>query len=247
MSKAQSVGKRGEEGCRVLGPPLMMVAGASYRGDGTTYGCGVRDVSLVVEGWEFVLIKVDADECPIPLFDLMQGLVDPDVGVVKYLGDSWDIMHPTEKARRRTTMGRTFASEGAWVSNLSLYDGCALSAIYHGLLDPDELRTRMADLARDAGMKAVPLLRPHEVGHRDLLRSQWVRAFLLNPKLVLLEQPTSAQIEDDLPLLSRMVDRCIGWGGSVVWLTFSDNVWNSQRLREGRRMKISGGRLVEGK
>ena len=202
----------------------------------------VSHLSFGVGPGEQVLIRPEGLGDHLPLCELAEGLIRPDSGVVRFEGRNWEETSGGEQSRMRGHIGRVFEGQ-AWVSNLSVYENIALSPRHHGTLSETEISERVTRLASAAGILDIISLRPDQVHRRELLLAQWVRAFLGNPKLILLQQPAKVIRTELHTLLLDWVRSALDGGSAVVWITSSDSLWRSSRLKSAWRFTMSNGTL----
>src|SRR4051794_17476711 len=125
----------------------------------------------------------------------------------------------------RTTMPPRFAAESGGYSRrvagcrfsmskpTSCYPNCTTPA-----RDPEELRQEAQGLAREFGLPGLPLGRVDTLAVTDLGRAGLVRAFLGEPLLVLLEDPTRGLLAPTIPAVLNRVAMTRDRGAAVVWL-----------------------------
>ena len=99
-------------------------------------------------------------------------------------------------------------------------------------------------MARVVGFTEVSTRRPDHVSIDELQRAQWVRAFLGEPVLVLLERPESGAGRDNVPGLFGLVDAALSRGAAVLWTTSDRSLWEHERWSRAKRFAIRDGRLT---
>ena len=162
---------------------------------------------------ELMLVKGEGRS----LFDLISGMQCESAVNVRFCGVDWRSLGPQAECRMRGNIGRSFRSTEAWVHNMSLRENSVLRTLHHGILT--ELEADL-EIERMAGpLELISLLdsRPEAAAPDVLARCQWMRAFIGNPKLVLLEDPEDGVPPGKCTELTRLVGRCISAGGAVVW------------------------------
>jgi phospholipid/cholesterol/gamma-HCH transport system ATP-binding protein len=101
------------------------------------------------------------------------------------------------------------------------------------------LRDAAAELARSFGLPGVPLERPDALTPADRARAACVRAFLGDPRLVLLESPVQAQFADLLPPLLNALAAARDKGAAAIWLTRSDLIWRDRSFPATCRLRLT--------
>jgi phospholipid/cholesterol/gamma-HCH transport system ATP-binding protein len=205
---------------------------------------GMQGVSLDIKPGELALVQRDARIHNSVLFDLVQGLRSPDRGQVEFRGRDWSSLSIFDAARQRGWIGRVFETIG-WISNLDVHENIVLSQRHHTSRPDRDIMQEATALVRDAGFSEMPSCRPHLLRRDELMRAQWVRAFLGRPALVLLERPELDVHHDDLERLAQMIAAGRAGGTAVVWLSPSPALWQELDLEKTRRFDLRERRLIE--
>jgi ABC-type transporter Mla maintaining outer membrane lipid asymmetry ATPase subunit MlaF len=153
-----------------------------------------------------------------PLADAAEGLISPEEGRVRFLGEEWGMMDRDTALDRRGMIGRVFGARG-WISNLSVLENISLSARHHTARAEGDILAEIAARARAFGLGAIPAVRPAHAAGGALRVAEWVRAFLGSPRLVLLEHPLRGVRAEYLPGLIGAVREACARGGAVLWVT----------------------------
>jgi phospholipid/cholesterol/gamma-HCH transport system ATP-binding protein len=194
---------------------------------------------------EILIIGVDGQDHGVsnPLFDLAEGMVDPDEGSVTFEGRDWRAMSPGAQSKARTRIGRVFESLG-WISSLSLYENITLSQRHHTRRPNEQIASEVMDLARVAGVAADLNQRPEYTSRSELQKCQWVRAFAGSPALVLLEQPETGVPAESVEWLIDMTRGALDRGAAVVWLTSDRQQLQDKYMFGAKRQSLRNGKLV---
>jgi ABC-type transporter Mla maintaining outer membrane lipid asymmetry ATPase subunit MlaF len=153
----------------------------------------------------------------LPLADAALGLAMPRAGQVRFLGDDWSRLGPREQLDRRGRIGSVF-ERSAWINNLNVLDNVLLSRRHHtGLADEQLLRDARC-WAERFGLNALPAERPSSVPPEQLRLAEWVRAFSLEPVLLLLEHPMRGVPRERFASLLSAVNEARSRGAAVLWL-----------------------------
>ena len=170
--------------------------------------------------------------------DLCSGLVPLVHGSVRFLGRDWAPLPDILAAALRGRIGRIH-SFGAWIGFAGVDRNILLPQLHHTRRDADALREEAAELARFFGLPGLPLVRPEALDPADLARAAAVRAFLGEPRLVLLESPVRGQFTDLVPLLLNALAAARDRGAAAIWLTGSDLIWNDRSFPATQRLRFT--------
>jgi ABC-type transporter Mla maintaining outer membrane lipid asymmetry ATPase subunit MlaF len=189
----------------------------------------MRQINLQLEERELSLVRLEAGREALPLVDAALGLLPPASGEVLYQGRCWDEWSPVEQTRHRGRVGRVFHGE-AWISNLSLRDNVLLASRHHTQRSESELSCDLVRWSERFGLADVPRERTSQVPTALRRLAEWVRAFLIEPEVLLLEDPTAGVPRTSVPALIAAVDEVTSrasCGATVLWLTTDEQVWST--------------------
>ena len=174
-------------------------------------------LSLSLLSGECVLIE-GSDAAQLAAFaDLCSGLITLNSGNVRFIGRDWSDLPHDYAAALRGRIGRVFAT-GGWLPFLDVETNILLPQLYHTRRNLEELRQEAQGLAREFGLPGLPLGRVDTLAVTDLGRAGLVRAFLGEPLLVLLEDPTRGSLAPTIPAVLNRAAMTRDRGGAVVWL-----------------------------
>lgn len=179
----------------------------------------IRAVDFSLAPGGLALVRVTPGLEHLPLADAAGGLVAPDEGEVFFMGSNWAGMSPDRQLAMRGRIGRVFDGWG-FISNLNVDQNLLLSQRHHTPRPEPEIRAEAEELGRAFGFDALPARRPHFVPVRDLKRAEWVRAFMGNPDLLLLEHPMAGVPGEFAPRLARAVSDARRRGAAALWIDF---------------------------
>ena len=100
-------------------------------------------------------------------------------------------------------------------------------------------------MAEQFGLPGLPSGLPDDVIRADHQRAACIRAFLGQPALILLEEPTYGVYPEILPPLINAIRKACDRGSGVIWLTLADQVWNDPLLPATRRYRLTARKLME--
>jgi ABC-type lipoprotein export system ATPase subunit len=207
-------------------------------------GARVNIPDLAVSSGGLAVVHLPArEETAVPVCDLACGVLVPDSGTVRFMGRSWQERRPPAQSRLRSRIGRVF--EGcAWVSNLSVRENVILQQLHSGKRSGTDLEQDMQRLAVAFGMDGIPAGRPESLRPHDLIRMQWVRAFLGHPGLFLLEEPERDAWEEHARLLRQRTLDATAAGAAAIWVTRRRDAWRDERATCVRHAAVTGDRLI---
>jgi phospholipid/cholesterol/gamma-HCH transport system ATP-binding protein len=201
-------------------------------------------VTMTLHAGEFALLHVEPVQRASTFADVCSGLVAPVRGRVFFLNQDW-MMLPADLANAlRGRIGRVFARE-PWLSHLSLLDNVVLRQLHHTRRAFAVWREEAVQLARHFGLPGLPTGNPGDLLPEDLQRAACVRAFLGNPALLLLEEPTFGVYPDLLVPLLDAIRRVRRHGSAVLWLTAAASIWRDPSIPATARYRLVGRQFME--
>ncbi|MBL8702354.1 MAG: organic solvent ABC transporter ATP-binding protein [Alphaproteobacteria bacterium] len=177
--------------------------------------------------------------------DLAVGLAAPEDGQVRFLGRDWAALDPDTANAMRGRIGR-LVGDGAWIDYLSVLDNILLPQLHHTTRREEPIKNDAARLARLFGLPGIPLAHPSSLDEDDLHRAALVRAFLGRPQLVVLERATQRLYPEIMEPLINAIRYARDRGAAVLWLSLDQRIWGDPSLPATARLRLIGGRLVEG-
>jgi phospholipid/cholesterol/gamma-HCH transport system ATP-binding protein len=199
------------------------------------HSAGVLDLQLAPGE----LALIDARDLPLAsaFADLCCGLRRPTEGEVRFLRRDWS-RQPAEVADAlRGLIGRVMSDHG-WLPFLDATTNVLLQQIHHTRSDLDALREDAARLATHFGLPGLPNGPIAELSPGDLMRVGFVRAFVGEPKLVILESPVQGVHQDMVPALLNRLWEVRDRGGAAIWLTRSRMIWDNPLFPATHRLRL---------
>lgn len=201
------------------------------------FGAG-SEIEFSVEPDEFVLVNARDATLAAGFADICCGLDPVEAGAVRFLDTDWAGLPHEFGDALRGQIGRVFFAPG-WLSFLDVESNILLSELYHTKRDVDAARNEAAVLAHHFGLPGIPLGPVDALSQEDLVRAGYVRAFLGNPKLVILESPVRGLFPDLIPPLLNQVATVRNRGGAAIWLTRSRLVWEDRAFPATQRLRLA--------
>ncbi len=201
-------------------------------------------LDLNICGGDLVLINLERPRFGTVLADACCGLHQAYDGSIFFLGKNWSTLPSDTANALRGRIGRVFTF-GNWVNRLTLENNILLQQLHHSRKNYAQLRDEAVRLAERLGLPGLPTGLPDDLMRADNQRAACVRAFLGQPSLVLLEEPTTGVYPEILPALINVIRNACDRGAGVVWLTLTDQIWNHPILPATDRYRLTAHRLME--
>ena len=211
--------------------------------EGTESGQYVNAHFTLYSG-QLALVRLDKRYQSAAFADAFSGLLFPTNGTVCFLGRDWLASSADTANAMRGKIGRVFLGEG-WLDAFNLIDNILLSERHHTRRPEEALVQEAAQLAELFRLPGLPNGYPKDYNRADLQRAACVRAFMGNPTLLLLEDPTVGMHQGMLPALVNTIRRVRNRGAAVWWMTLSDDVWLDESIPADRFFRTSGSELME--
>ncbi|MBS0170177.1 MAG: ATP-binding cassette domain-containing protein [Nitrospira sp.] len=169
-------------------------------------GVSCLQLDLQVETGQFVALVGPSRSGKSLAIELAAGLVSPESGTVTVLGQDWRSVRADGADPVRLRVGTVLQQPGL-LSNMTLFNNVLLPLRYHRGAMPDGQRERvvMEGLAR---LALAPLRDrfPAELNHGEIRRGAIVRALILEPDVLLLDDPVAGLDADMVLVLKQYVE-----------------------------------------
>jgi ABC-type transporter Mla maintaining outer membrane lipid asymmetry ATPase subunit MlaF len=190
--------------------------------------CSMREASLVMledVNWsvapgEFWVVAGQQQSGKSDLMMMTAGLMTPAKGSYKLFGIGTQTLGESELADR-LRVGFVFES-GQLFNQLTILENVALPLQYHKDLTPGAAEEKTLALLELMELKPLADVTPSNIGLNWLKRAALARALMLQPELLLLDNP-----------LSGLGGRHAKW-----WLHFLDQIWCGHEFFGGKPMTI---------
>jgi phospholipid/cholesterol/gamma-HCH transport system ATP-binding protein len=178
--------------------------------------------------------------------DLCCGLLPLRSGSVRFLGNDWASTPHERASALRGRIGQ-LCGANSWINFLSADANILLQQLHHTRLPVELLRDRAAELSCGFGLPGLPLARPHELRSEDLVRAACVRAFIGEPRLVILRSQELEHVADLRPALLNALTAAHNRQAATIWLMPSRQVWNDRSVPATLRLRLTDHGLVAGR
>ena len=177
-------------------------------------------VSFTVETGEYAAVMGESGSGKTTLLNVLAGLDRPTAGAVRLEGRDMSAVPERELAAfRRDNLGFVF-QEFNLLDTFSLRDNICLPMVLAGK-SHKELAQRLLPLARELGIGETLDKYPYEVSGGQKQRAAVARALIMEPKLVLADEPTGALDSRSSDALLELFDAVNAAGQTVLMVTHS--------------------------
>jgi ABC-type uncharacterized transport system ATPase subunit len=178
-------------------------------------GCLANDrVDLVVNPHEIHALLGENGAGKSTLVRIIYGVMKPDAGEIRWQGQRIAIRTPAEA--RRLGIGMVF-------QHFSLFEALTVAEnIALGLNDRRErigLAGRIADISARYGLPLDPRAAVHDLSVGERQRIEIVRCLLQNPKLLIMDEPTSVLTPQEGARLFETLRRLAAEGCSILYIS----------------------------
>ncbi len=213
-----------------------------YVGTGIDPVVAVDRVDLTVEPGTFVAIEGPSGSGKTTLLGLLAGLEPPDDGTVTVLGHDLSRLSGAERARlRQRQIGIIFQSFGL-IASLPVVENVGLPLLLANV--PEEERTaRSRSVLEEVGLGHVIGARVDELSGGERQRVGVARALVIDPALILADEPTGSLDEDNAAGVLALLVGAVRRRGANLLLVTHDPV---SAARADQRYAMRDGRLTAG-
>ena len=156
----------------------------------------------------------DGEDSGLAWLDWLTGIEAPPAGRVFWKGVEWPEWGADESSRERGRMGCVFAA-GGLLANLDMDENVWLPARMHRWAGAE---AAIEQWAKFFGVWPLPAERAPFVRERDRRKIPWIRAFVGNPEVLVLERPLRELPAEDRALFLAAVKQVRAGGCAAVWL-----------------------------
>ena len=200
------------------------------------------DVSFTLSQGELLLVRMERGRFRLPLADLATGILEPADGIVEFLGKNWQEMTADNAAAQRGKVGRVFENLG-WINFLDVGQNITLAQRHHSFRSDSDVEEEAIGLARLFGLPGLPHTSVSRARREDLNRAAFIRAFLGQPALIVLERPTRDLLPGILSPLMNAVRLARDRGSAIIWTTSEDVVWSNPDIHATLKCTMFGSRM----
>ncbi len=192
----------------------------SYRKSGNEVSV-LSDVSLSLSAGDFVAVQGPSGSGKTTLLLAAGGLLKPDSGGVKVMGEDMYSLTPESRARHRASNIGFVFQQFHLVSYLSVAENVMLPSLTCNI---DNAEERAASLIDCFGLTDREHHVPSELSTGERQRTALARALLAGPKLLLADEPTGNLDSDNSKTVMEALGAFADEGGAVLWVTHDNTM-----------------------
>jgi phospholipid/cholesterol/gamma-HCH transport system ATP-binding protein len=204
---------------------------------------GLSDVTFELGRGNLFLLRMERENERLPLADAMQGLVEVTSGSVSFMGEKWNDLPTDVAAAQRGRIGRLFDDEG-WISDLDVEENILLAQLHHTKRSEAEIIEEALGWACIFGLPGLPRGRADKVRRWDLRKAACIRAFLGEPKLIIIEQPVRGLYADLIAPLLIAVQSARRRGAAALWMLTDPQIWKNVGMHATFQARMRGAELL---
>src|SRR5476651_2401065 len=200
--------------------PLLATVGLTKR-----YGDFLANDGIDIEIWprQIHALLGENGAGKSTLVKTIYGLIQPSDGEMRWQGEKMTLAGPSE-ARARG-IGMVFQHFSLF-DNLTVAENVALGL--DGKESFADMSARLAEVSRDYGLPLDPRREVWRLSVGERQRIEIVRALMQNPKLFILDEPTSVLTPQEAEQLFAVLERLKGEGRALLYI--------SHKLEEVKRL-----------
>ncbi|KHD87057.1 MAG: ABC transporter ATP-binding protein [Bdellovibrio sp. ArHS] len=146
---------------------------------------------------EILWVKAEEGAGKSSLLQILAGLQIPQSGKYLINGENVCDMSFEEFLPYRLQIGYSF-DYGGLINNRSLFDNLMLPLLYHKVVSPEEAKARVEDLLKEFGVEKFASERPAHVPGRIRKLTCLLRALVMRPQILLLDDPSVGLGQDSV-------------------------------------------------
>jgi ABC-type lipoprotein export system ATPase subunit len=203
----------------------------------------LSDISVAIEGGEFVAILGTSGSGKSTLLNLFGGLDRPTTGEIRFDGRSLAPLSSRDMSKYRLRRVGMIFQNFNLIPTMTARDNVSLALAFAGL-SQNERRKRSLDLLDRVGLSHRSEHRPSELSGGEQQRVSIARAIANEPQVLLADEPTgnldSNRATEVIGLLNEMRERD---GRTIVLVTHDQEL---ARLHATRLIRLKDGKVIEG-
>jgi len=184
-----------------LQDPIIQIKNVSFqRGEKVI----LDDVSMDIGRGSIIAIMGPSGVGKTTILRLISGQLQPRKGSIEVNGQQVSILSRRELYECRKDIG-VLLQNGALFTDLTVFENVATPLREHTELTEEEIRQRVMDKLESVGLAGTEELMPHSLSGGMERRVALARAVILNPKIVLFDEPMTGLDPIAMSTVSRLI------------------------------------------
>jgi phospholipid/cholesterol/gamma-HCH transport system ATP-binding protein len=184
-----------------LKSPIIAINNLSFRRGSKVV---LDDVDMSIKKGSIVAIMGPSGVGKTTILRLISGQLRPDHGSIEVNGDRISAMSRRELYRFRENVG-VLLQNGALFTDLTVFENIATPLREHTKLSDAEISQRVLEKLESVGLLGTQDLMPHSLSGGMARRVALARAVILNPKIVLFDEPMTGLDPIAVSTVSRLI------------------------------------------
>ncbi len=179
----------------------------------------LSDINIYIPQQSCVVILGISGSGKSTLLRLMSGLSNPTRGTVKVMGKDLGKMFHRERLKFINQNIAYVFQEGGLINNLTVYENLVIPLKYHGHKSDKVIKSLVDPILDRFSIGNIKNKYPGKLSYGQKKFVGLARAFLLNPKILFLDEPSSNIDMETTALFLDMIRKYIILGGTVISVT----------------------------
>ena len=204
---------------------------------GTRLFTAVHPVDLALEEGQVTVVTGHSGSGKSTLLTMLAGMLTPTAGTVSLGGQDLYAMGDEERSRLRNERIGLIPQGHTALRSLTVLENVLLpSVLYAG---GEHSTKRAEELLASVGLSDLADARPNELSGGELRRVAVARALLMNPSIVLADEPTAGLDAENATTVLRLLREAVDGGAAVLIVTHEPEA----RRYADRTFAMDGGHL----
>lgn len=197
----------------------------------------VAPLDLALEARQLTVITGHSGSGKSTLLSMLAGMLPPTAGTVRLGEADLYAMRDEERSRLRNERIGLIPQGHTALRSLSVLENVLLPSVLYAKAEPP--RSRAEELLAAVGLSDLADARPNELSGGELRRVAVARALLMNPCIVLADEPTAGLDAENATTVLRLLREAADGGAAVLIVTHEPEA----RRYADRTFAMDGGHL----